>query len=625
MTKFIPYGKSDFIKVKGFLMYNYDFDEKLDPLLLASIHAVSANLSRSGLSDSGWQPKDPVWELVVLYAGSPDQLQAAFPDYEFTFLLSNYAIVQLGTDEISVLASSANIIYIEYPRRVYYETLSARRASCITQLQRNFSTASNSDFPPRNESGTPSDLSGQGTFLCVIDSGIDYTHPDFCNADGTTRIAALWDQTIAPDPSRGFSSPPGYSLGTLFTEEQINAALSAPDPATRMQLCPSIDSSGHGTHVTGIAAGNGMSSNGMNRGVAYEAALLIVKLGSPDPLGFPSTTQLMQAVDFAVRYATVRNLPLTVNLSFGNTYGSHSGTSLLETYLDSVARLARICIVAGSGNEGNSAGHTGGFLQTFERRTIEFAIADYEQTLSIQLWKNYWDEMRLELLSPGRPYTISVPTAPGSQQYTIEDTHLLIYTGQPSPYRLYQEIYIDFLPNHTYLTSGLWSLTLVAGNVTNGIYDLWMPASAARGPDTRFLTPTPEITLTIPSTASRVITVGAYDSRSNTYAPFSGRGYTWNTNQVKPDLVAPGVDIISTAPGGIYESRSGTSMAAPFVSGSCCLMMEWGIIRGNDTFLYGEKMKAYLIRGAKRLPFVKEYPDPRVGWGALCVADSIPT
>ena len=168
MTKFIPYGKSDFIKGKGFLMYNYDFDEKLDPLLLASIHAVSANLSRSGLSDSGWPPKDPVWELVVLYAGSPDQLQAAFPDYEFTFLLSNYAIVQLGTDEISVLASSANIIYIEYPRRIYYETLSARRASCITQLQRNFSTASNSDFPPRNESGTPSDLSGQGTFLMEI-------------------------------------------------------------------------------------------------------------------------------------------------------------------------------------------------------------------------------------------------------------------------------------------------------------------------------------------------------------------------------------------------------------------------------------------------------------------------
>ena len=141
---------------------------------------------------------------------------------------------------------------------------------------------------------------------------------------------------------------------------------------------------------------------------------------------------------------------------------------------------------------------------------------------------------------------------------------------------------------------------------------------------TQFLTPTPDITLTIPSTAANVITVGAYDAHTNTPAAFSGRGFTWNTNQVKPDLVAPGVDIVSTAVGGSYESRSGTSMAAPFVSGSCALLMQWGILQGNDPFLYGEKMKAYLIRGARRLPFADTYPNPQTGWGALCVADSLP-
>ena len=151
-----------------------------------------------------------------------------------------------------------------------------------------------------------------------------------------------------------------------------------------------------------------------------------------------------------------------------------------------------------------------------------------------------------------------------------------------------------------------------------------MTAAAARGSATQFLAPTPETTLTIPSTAAKVISVGAYDSNTNTYAPFSGRGFTWNTNQVKPDIVAPGVGITSCAVGGGYETRSGTSMATPFVSGSCALLMQWGILMGNDSFLYGEKMIAYLIIGARKLPFAEIYPDPRVGWCALCGSASIP-
>jgi hypothetical protein len=152
---------------------------------------------------------------------------------------------------------------------------------------------------------------------------------------------------------------------------------------------------------------------------------------------------------------------------------------------------------------------------------------------------------------------------------------------------------------------------------------MWLPASAIRNRTTAFLRPTPTTTLTIPSTASRVITVGAYDSRQNTIAPFSGRGFTWNNQQVKPDLVAPGVDIISCAPGGGYVSKTGTSMATPFVTGSCALLMQWGILEGNAPFLYGEKIKAYLINGAKPLPAFGEYPNPQAGWGALCADDSL--
>lgn len=134
----------------------------------------------------------------------------------------------------------------------------------------------------------------------------------------------------------------------------------------------------------------------------------------------------------------------------------------------------------------------------------------------------------------------------------------------------------------------------------------------------------PETTLTIPSTASGVISVGAYNDSNLAYADFSGRGFTRQTRQVKPDLAAPGVDIITAKAGGGYEAVTGTSFAAPFVTGSAALLMQWGIVDGNDPFLYGEKVKAYLIRGARHLPGYTEWPNERVGYGALCVEESIP-
>lgn len=588
-------------------MDNSNRNQKIEPSLRAAMQATTEELEKSGDLATGFSETENLWEVIILYSGTADALQQTFPDYRITFLLNNYAILLLPEDAIDALADSPQVIYIERPRRLFFEDLPAIRSSCITAIQE-----------------APLSLTGKGVLLSVIDSGIDYMHPDFQNTDGSTRILALWDQTITPDPSKNFLPPPGYTLGTLFTEEQINAAIAAPTLQERSAFCPSFDTSGHGTHVTGIAAGNGRVQIA-NRGVAFEASLLVIKLGAPGPMGFPSTTQLMQAVDFSVRYAIDHQLPLSINLSFGNTYGSHSGTSLLETYLDSVSDLGRICIVTGSGNEGNNGGHAGGRILSNTSKSLEFVVGDYERNLSIQIWKNYWDEIRIQLLPPFSQAPIQIPDAPGSWRFAVGNTELLIYYGEPSPYSLYQELYIDFISSRTYIASGVWTFLLTAQNITDGIYDLWMPAAAIRGNATQFLSPTPETTLTIPSTAAKTISVGAYDSNTNTYAPFSGRGFTWNTNQVKPDIVAPGVDITSCAVGGGYETRSGTSMATPFVSGSCALLMQWGILQGHDSFLYGEKMKAYLIKGARKLPFVEKYPDPRVGWGALCVSASIPS
>ena len=183
-----------------------------------------------------------------------------------------------------------------------------------------------------------------------------------------------------------------------------------------------------------------------------------------------------------------------------------------------------------------------------------------------------------------------------------------------------------------YVNPGVWTITFVPVSVVTGSYSMYLPSASSIGSETHFFAPTPEVTLTIPSTSSKVITVGAYDTVYDAYADFSGRGYPFGQSSVdrigsifsKPDLVAPGVGIMTAAAGGGYVSVTGTSFATPFVTGSAALMMEWGIARDNDPYLYGEKVKAYLSRGARHLPGLTEYPNPLVGWGALCLERSLP-
>ena len=173
-------------------------------------------------------------------------------------------------------------------------------------------TAVQSEFSPLGEA-----LTGEGVLVACIDSGIDYSHPDFRNSDGSSRILRLWDQTIQGNP------PKGYFIGTEYTKEQIDEALKQENKREMEKIVPSRDLSGHGTGVMGIAAGNGAASQGVYRGVAYKSDLLVVKLGTPLEDGFPRTTELMQGIDYAIRQAIDLQMPLALNLSFGNNYGSH--------------------------------------------------------------------------------------------------------------------------------------------------------------------------------------------------------------------------------------------------------------------------------------------------------------
>lgn len=565
--------------------------EKFENLLNLALNATERERQKSLNLGVGYEPQENRWELIVKYSGDINRLSRENKEIKVEELSNEYAILNVPESVMDQVAKAVEVEYVEKPKRMYFAVREGKRASCIPPLQ-----------------DARYNLTGKGVIVAILDSGIDYSHPDFRNADGSTRILALYDETLDRE----------------FSTEEINQALKAESEQERFQIVPSRDTSGHGTHVAGIAAGNGRASGGVNKGVAYESPLLIVKLGTADRNGFPRTTQLMRGLDYVVNKSLELQMPMAVNISFGNNYGSHSGTALLETYINDMSNYWKTSISVGTGNEGTARGHTSGILKEGRQQEIELGVGNYETALSLQIWKSYVDEYDILLIHPSGKSIGPIRQIQGPQRFIMGQTEILLYYGEPSPYNLYQEMYIDFLPSQSYIDEGVWRVVLVPERIISGNYDLWLPGQAVLNQGTGFLYPVEETTLTIPSTAEKVISVAAYDARYNQLAEFSGRGFTRQTNQVKPDLAAPGVEIRSAAPGGGYAVRSGTSMATPFVTGSAALLMQWGIVEGNDPYLYGEKVKAYLLRGARHLPILPEYPNQSLGWGVLCLRDSLP-
>lgn len=576
--------------------------QKLENLLNLALDADQGERERSEELDVGYDKEENVWELIVKYSGTLEAVRQTARSV--TELLNGYAVIVIEEERIGQLAQLPEVEFIEKPKKLYFQTDVGRQVSCIDIVQ-----------------DMPLSLRGKGTLIGIVDSGIDYENAEFRNEDGTTRIVSLWDQSVNGRP------PAGYLAGTEYTREQIDAALATEDKEVRRQMVKTSDVSGHGTAVAGIAAGNGRGSEGRRfRGAAPEAELIIVKMGAPREGGFPRTTELMRGVDYIVRKAVELRRPVAINISFGNTYGSHDGTSLVERFLNDIADMWKNVICIGSGNEGASAGHVSGKVRRQISETVELAVQQREPALSIQIWKSYVDEMGVSVISPSGRQAGPFYEFLGAQRYILGDTELLIYYGEPKPYSVKQEIYLSLLPGKQYIESGVWKIVLTPGRIVDGEYQMWLPTQTSLNMGTAFLQPNSMSTLTIPSTASLAVTVAAYDARTFSYADFSGRGPAGmyeGENVLKPDIAAPGVRVTAPVPGGGYQSFSGTSFAAPFVTGSAALLMEWGIVRGNDPYLYGEKVKAYLRKGAKQLAGYERWPNALLGYGALCVRDSL--
>jgi len=536
------------------------------------------------------------WEVIVKYSGDIRRLETELR-VSVEALGEGFAIITLPGNQISLLYDYKEIEYIELPETLTLTLNQSLRTSCISTVQ--------------NPEGY--NLTGKGVLIGIIDSGIDYTHTDFRNQDGTSRILYIWDQTVDENP------PYGFRHGAEYDNQQINMALNSIQP---FEIVPSEDTVGHGTAVAGIAAGNGRASGGREKGAAPEASLIIVKLGYRGFESFARTTEIMRALKYILDKAEELTMPVAINLSYGTNDGPHDGSSLFETYINAVAQRWKTVIVVAAGNEGAAGHHFSSEIKANQTIDANFIMANPPASLYLTMWKHFSDIITIELILPSGSTTGEIDPSRPNIDKTLDGVLIQAYYGQPTHYHEGQEIFFRIRQQESAIPQGLWRLRISGIRIVEGKFDVWLPTVEEVGNETAFTVPDPGMTLTIPSTTINAISVGGYNGTLDSAAPFSGRGFTRTNIYRKPDLAAPAVGIVSARARGGYDSFTGTSMAAPFVTGASALMMEWGIVLGNDPFLYGQRVKAFLKKGARRSARIS-YPNPIWGYGVLCLKDSM--
>lgn len=459
------------------------------------------------------------------------------------------------------------------------------------------------------------DLTGRNIIFGIADTGIDYTHPAFRFGDGRSRILAIWDQSGEDDLGAG------VPFGRLYLQEEINEALQSENPT---EVVPVGDEIGHGTFMTGLAAGNAIEEEEFT-GIAPEAEILVVKLRQAEVClkkfwfiaeDTPAYTEqdLIAATDFMISFAQERNRDMVLYFGISSSKGDHNGRGAFTSYLDLISLQAGRAVVLAGGNEGNAAHHFRS--QSYEGvlyQDVEVRIADVREGLYIEFWADAPDLYGIGFVSPTGEVVEKLPTR------TFLRESLSFIFEQTVIYVIYERV--EAITGATLIrifmekpTDGIWKLRIFQEEVYGGRFDLWMPITPFIQGEAVFLKPDPETTITEPGNGSQTMTISAYSTETEGIYLDSSRGFTRN-GMVKPDLVAPGVNVRGPIRGGLYTARSGSSVAAALAAGIALLMMEY-----NPEYT-GVQIKSYLIRGAKR--DARRYPNTEFGWGKIDIYEAL--
>lgn len=482
-------------------------------------------------------------------------------------------------------------------------------------------------------------LDGRGVMIGLVDTGIDYTNPLFRNPDGTTRILGVWDQTVTEPP---YGIPPmvnGYPIlyGREYTEMELNAALLLDDPFTAI---PSLDSSGHGTFMAGIAAGRALPDQDFT-GAAPGCYLGVVRLRQAsqylrdfflirEDAEAYQENDIMMGIRYLQNLAILRQVPLVIFLGLGTNQGSHTGTGPLGLTLQRLSTTLGLAVVCAAGNETGYQHHYMGLIpENQEYEDVEINVGPNERGFCLELWAKEPDLYSVGFISPtGQqvPRLTYTGNAEIRLPFLLEGSEITVTYRMAEAGSGNQLIFMRFQNP----TAGIWKIRVYNALYLSGLYHMWLPVHGFLSDETVFLMPNPDTTITDPGNAIFPITVGAYNHMNDSIYLHSSRGFT-RYGWVKPDLVAPGVSVFgptaSPSPNRIspatqgdpsisFTRNSGTSVAAAHVAGAVADLMSWGIIQGNDQGLSAASIKTALVRGANRNP-AYTYPSREWGYGTL--------
>lgn len=483
---------------------------------------------------------------------------------------------------------------------------------------------------------------GQGVLIGFLDTGIDYLREDFKVSDGRTRIAAVWDQTIQ---SVNYEEDTGEAAGTeqydrkqaqgmvqygtVYTREVINAALAAErEGQNPYDIVPSRDENGHGTFLAGVAAA---SETADYIGAAPDAEILMVKLKPakkylrdfyllPERVEAYSETDMMMGVRFLQQYAIREKKPLVICVGLGTASGSRTGALPFADLLNTLARQVNTVVVTCTGNEANNRTHTSGLaVSDTEPSEIEITVGADERGFVMEIWAESLDILSVAITSPSGERISRIPAridTGGVYNFLLERSQVAVNYRVVESASGYEVIFMRFINP----AQGIWKIHVYSLTNIVGRYNAWLPLKQFLSGDTYFLNSNPSTTLTEPGAAERVISVGAYNHITDASYAASGRGYT-ATGLVKPDFVAPGVDVYGVRAGGGYTTRTGTSVAAAHAAGAAALLLTWGVTDGNLPYMGTNEVKSVLIRGAKRENNTV-YPNNIYGYGKMDVIEA---